>query len=324
MHYFCPQTVNPSQSAKIETSSDDQDTWTYEYDSENRLIKAIRTREDETKTVSFKYDPFGRRIEKRVEEVETQYLPSVLKTATYSYVYDNEDIILEIRSGGDDEDGEEQGRRKSGQRHWRKRISKPSVSRFVHGHGIDEPLAIEQKGRVYFYHADGLGSITSLTDAKGQVVQAYDYDSFGNMRQEGNLVKQPYGFTGRECDSETGLYFYRARYYDPQMGRFISKDPIGFGGGINVYAYVGGNPINKIDPRGLDNPGCDMWPDYGPCSLECCAKHDECYDQNNCTASSWCSEQGDKQCDECNSEVGRCLALCFMIDAGRDYENSPN
>jgi RHS repeat-associated protein len=71
------------------------------------------------------------------------------------------------------------------------------------------------------------------------------------MRQEGNLVKQPYGFTGREWDSETGLYFYRARYYDPQMGRFISKDPIGFAGGdVVLYGYVQNDPVNFIDPWG--------------------------------------------------------------------------
>jgi RHS repeat-associated protein len=123
----------------------------------------------------------------------------------------------------------------------------------VHGPGIDEPLAIEQQGKVYFYHADGLGSITSLTDAKGRVVQSCEYDSFGSVRQHGNHVKQPYGFTAREWDSETGLYFYRARYYDPQVGRFISKDPIGFNGGdVVLYGYVQNNPVNWGDPWGLD------------------------------------------------------------------------
>ncbi len=58
-------------------------------------------------------------------------------------------------------------------------------------------------------------------------------------------------YTGREWDKETGLYYYRARYYDPMEGRFVSKDPIGYGGGINFYAYVQNNPINHIDPRGL-------------------------------------------------------------------------
>ena len=71
---------------------------------------------------------------------------------------------------------------------------------------------------MYYYHADGLGSIVALTDDKGRVVQTYEYDSFGNMKQHGHKVKQPYTFTGREYDSETGLYYYRARYYDQKLG----------------------------------------------------------------------------------------------------------
>ncbi|MFZ6028030.1 MAG: RHS repeat-associated core domain-containing protein, partial [Chloroflexota bacterium] len=243
--------ANGNLSAKLETDCDAQDTWTYEYDFENRLVKATRTDEDEIRTVSFKYDPFGRRIEKRIEEIETAPLVNFIKTRIYSYVYDNEDIILEIRSDEDDADSTSGGRGKH-REHWRKRISKPAVSRFVHGPGIDEPLANEQQGKVYFYHADGLGSITSLTDAKGRVVQSCEYDSFGSVRQHGNHVKQPYGFTAREWDKETGLYFYRARYYDPQVGRFISKDPIGFNGGdVVLYGYVQNNPVNFVDPEGL-------------------------------------------------------------------------
>jgi RHS repeat-associated protein len=74
-----------------------------------------------------------------------------------------------------------------------------------------------------------------LTDASGNVLQVYEYDSFGNLKDQKNRVKQPYNYTGREWDKETGLYYYRARYYDPMEGRFISKDPIGFKGGINIY-----------------------------------------------------------------------------------------
>lgn len=71
------------------------------------------------------------------------------------------------------------------------------------------------------------------------------------MKKQGG-IKQPYTFTGREYDAETGMYYYRARYYDPNSGRFISKDPIGFkGGDVNLYRYVGNNPINIIDPFGL-------------------------------------------------------------------------
>jgi RHS repeat-associated protein len=72
------------------------------------------------------------------------------------------------------------------------------------------------------------------------------------MTQTGTL-SQPYTYTGREWDKETGLYYYRARYYDPMVGRFISKDPIGFAGGdVNLYGYVQNNPVNWIDPFGLD------------------------------------------------------------------------
>ncbi|MDD5703267.1 MAG: RHS repeat-associated core domain-containing protein [Dehalococcoidales bacterium] len=104
----------------------------------------------------------------------------------------------------------------------------------------------------YYYHADGLGSITSISNASGAVVQRYAYDSFGNMTitTNGN-INQPYTYTSREYDKETGMYFYRARYYDPKAGRFVTKDPIGFAGGdVNLYAYTKSRPINLTDPSG--------------------------------------------------------------------------
>ncbi|OGP66415.1 MAG: hypothetical protein A2W27_02865 [Deltaproteobacteria bacterium RBG_16_44_11] len=86
----------------------------------------------------------------------------------------------------------------------------------------------------------------------GNVVQKYDYDSFGNMSLKPHFIKQPFTFTGREFDQETGLYYYRARYYDAKAGRFITKDPIGFDGGdVNLYVYVGNNPVINTDPSGL-------------------------------------------------------------------------
>jgi RHS repeat-associated protein len=90
-----------------------------------------------------------------------------------------------------------------------------------------------------------------ITDSTQTPVATYRYDSFGTMTQTGTL-SQPYTYTGREWDKETGLYYYRARYYDPMVGRFISKDPIGFaGGGVNLYGYVSNNPVNWVDPLGL-------------------------------------------------------------------------
>jgi len=78
------------------------------------------------------------------------------------------------------------------------------------------------------------------------------YTAFGTFALSGDAsVVQPYTFTGREWEGETGLYYYRARYYDPSLGRFLSEDPIGLAGGINLYAYVGGNPVNWVDPTGL-------------------------------------------------------------------------
>lgn len=93
-----------------------------------------------------------------------------------------------------------------------------------------------------------------------KIIESYSYDAFGKTTirdADGEiLTKSQYGnrfmFTGREYDTETGLYYYRARYYNPEIGRFLQPDPIGYAGGFNLYAYVDNNPINAIDPWGLD------------------------------------------------------------------------
>ncbi len=135
------------------------------------------------------------------------------------YIYDNEDILLEL-------DGSNQ-----------------IVARYTHGPGIDEPLIMEKGGASFFYHADGLGSITEITNQSGTVVQAYTYSSFGKIESQLDpTFVQPYTFTGREFDPETDLYFNRHRTYDWRTGRFTTEDPIGFDGGDNFYVYVGNNP----------------------------------------------------------------------------------
>jgi len=158
-----------------------------------------------------------------------------------TYVYDNEDIVMEYDGPGN------------------------ITTKYTHGLGIDEPLAMQQSGNTYFYHADALGSIIALSGVNGSRVQSYRYDSFGNITISGSII-QPYTFTAREYDPETGLYFYRARYYDSTQGRFLTRDPIGFAGGdVNLYAYVKNNPVNWIDPYGLFvwvNP-ITYWRDYG-------------------------------------------------------------
>ncbi len=187
----------------------------------------------ETKTVTFKYDPFGRRIEKRVEEVEN----NEAEIKTYTYIYDNEDIILETIT--ETEDG----------------VTTTETNKYIHGLGIDEPLSFTNNKGTYYYHVDGLGSIVALTDATGKVVQEYEYDSFGNLHDQKNRIKQPYTYTGREWDREIKLYYYRNRYYDPEIGRFINKDLfLGFLQNpqlLNPYPYTQNNPIIRIDPLGL-------------------------------------------------------------------------
>jgi len=126
------------------------------------------------------------------------------------------------------------------------------MKKYVHGPGLDEPLAVDKGGVLYYYHADGLGSVVALTSSTEATVEGYTYETFGKFQRFGNAVMNTYGFTGREYDAETGLYYYRARYYDPDTGRFISKDPIGFAGGdANLYNYVLGDPVNWGDPTGL-------------------------------------------------------------------------
>ena len=96
-----------------------------------------------------------------------------------------------------------------------------------------------------------MGSVVALTNAAAGLVQTYSYDSFGNITATINIT-QPFTYTGREYDTETGLHFYRARYYDARSGRFLQRDPIGFkGGDVDLHAYVKNNPVTYTDPDGL-------------------------------------------------------------------------
>jgi len=124
----------------------------------------------------------------------------------------------------------------------------------------------------YYYHYDGCGNVIALSNTAGQIVEAYSYDHFGSptvMTGPGadgdwatygdnptaspvaSQLDNPWMFTGRQYDPETSLYYYRARYYHPALGRFLQTDPIGYATGLNLYTYCGNNAVNWTDPYGL-------------------------------------------------------------------------
>jgi RHS repeat-associated protein len=126
--------------------------------------------------------------------------------------------------------------------------------RYLYGGSIDEVLAEETPTTLNWSLADRLGTVDLIVDGSGGVIDRVTFDSFGNKVSESALDKAfRFGFTGRELDPETGLYYYRARYYDPLVGRFISVDSIGFqAGDTNLYRYVFNSPTQGTDPTGHD------------------------------------------------------------------------
>jgi RHS repeat-associated protein len=167
------------------------------------------------RTVTLKYDPLGRRIYKSSS------------SATSVYAYDGNNLVEEANSSG------------------------TVVARYEDTEDIDEPLAMLRSGTTSYYEADGVDSVTSPSNSAGALAQTYTFDSFGKQTAASGSLVNPFQCTARESDTETGLYYYRARYYDRATGRFLSEDPFGFDSGINFYAYVGNDPTNLVDPSGL-------------------------------------------------------------------------
>ena len=108
--------------------------------------------------------------------------------------------------------------------------------------------------------------MTSLTASNGSLAQSYTYDSFGNQTASSGSLTNFFRYTGREFDTETGLYFDRARYLDPTTGRFLSEDPMDFDAGTNFYDYVANDPTTLIDPWGLwhcaAGANCNFTPEF--------------------------------------------------------------
>jgi len=199
---------------------------TFAYDYMNRMMRAEITTGTQTDVVTFGYDALGRRVSKSG--------PS----GTTKYVYEGAQVVQEL-------DGANAIKRE-----------------YIWGDSIDELHAIKQNGQMYYVHENSIGSVAAITDSTGALVERYDYDVFGTptvtyaagtaVDPRVSSLGQPYSFQGRERDAETGLFYFRARYYSAELGRFISQDPLSYAAsGPSLYTFVHNSPVNLRDPLGL-------------------------------------------------------------------------
>jgi RHS repeat-associated protein len=129
-----------------------------------------------------------------------------------------------------------------------------AVREYAHYPGVDAPHSVKRSsdGAMFYYATEQPGHVSGVISSGNSLVNHYEYTPWGEAITTTEGVTQPLRYAAREIDTETGLYYMRARYYLPKLGRFMSEDPIGLAGGGNPFVYVHNNPVALVDPSGLD------------------------------------------------------------------------
>ncbi len=255
-------------------------TRTYDYDEKQQLVAASSPRTAEAysydgvgnrtsshRSASYVYEPFNRLVSagpaNYVYDSNGNLVTKADSRGTTKFSWDFENRLVQVatprgRVGYRYDalgrgiqrltDGLTTNFRHDGQDVIEDRHNNLLTTEYLNGPGIDNKLRQKSLLINLYFMQDHLGSTVGLTDQRGRVAEQVNYDSYGNSA--GPLLTR-FGYTGRERDPLTGLLYYRARWYDPDLGRFISEDPLGLAGGVNSYAYVRNNPVNRKDPFGL-------------------------------------------------------------------------
>jgi RHS repeat-associated protein len=227
----------------------DDGTYTYGYDPLDRLISVTpKVPMSGSKKLEMGYDSQGRRIWKKVFGYGNG---SWTLSQTLKFAYDGWNLVAEFQSDGAGNDV---------------LLRSYAWGQDASGGGIGALLSITDYSTAtpmtYLPFYDGNGNVTGLTDAaSGSVVATYDYDPFGNLLASSGPAAgiNPFRFSTKYFDAESGLYYFGYRYYSPSQGRFLSRDPSGeFNGGANLYAFVGNDPVDKVDALGLNSISNDL------------------------------------------------------------------